>query len=887
MSARVSKSGRQAIDEIVHLLGKRTDPNPYLLPNGSMRRAVNMWMTRAGLLSKRRGFTRWSNTLTRQVNKIFPYEGGFIAHVGAGTGPSPYGLVRVSSAGVATFYGNDGSWTPPSAGPGTGWRVRSAIAGKDMFLTSGDWVYRLSGSTGSNAGNFRKAGGLVAPSFDMASVTTILSGAPGTVLADGFCAAYRYVLGSTNNFQRQILGPVSGRVVITNQSGTSGWVTTVAKNVKVRCLLSPDAIVGDFISLYRSAQIAAGSTPDDDLQLVFQRYLDATDISNGYVEVTDVVPDALRGAFIYTSPNAGEGILQNNDQPPQCADLVLHKNRLFFMNCAQPPQYNLAILAVGGSSGIQDGDGLQILGSNSFTVTAKTSPSASNEYGLITSGSASFNIEQTALNLVAAINRYTSNTSVWARYVSGENDAPGKINIYMRTPAANTSFQVLASPGAQRDCFSPALLMANANVNLSRTSNVVTATATSGNLSLKIGESVSFGAASGSFGVGPFTVLSTPTAASITYAETGPNATLTNVFMSQVGGGSTPTNPITVSKQDVFPNRVYYSKFGQFDAVPGTNFFDVGAQESDIIAGLSTNDQLWLWKRDGIIRMVGDDPTTFAPIDVDRTVVCNARETIVKFLGAPVGLTDRGFVQATISGLEYLSQPIQKELLDQMVGTQATYLDQISFAVPYDSEGHLLLFFASGRDLSSGSGGLICQSGYVFSAKANDWTEWSWGSGDGDGRTCGAVLGGQLYFGDRYKTGTSSCFVYQERKARLASDYLDQLGDASTQVITSIVAPSVLTARNPGRSKLFSECALLFEGTQPSVLTVSDANEFGNGGTHTIVPTSGYASRFWPYINASAGRILLLSITHAVASEAFDLAGLQVSYMLEGLEAER
>jgi hypothetical protein len=461
------------------------------------------------------------------------------------------------------------------------------------------------------------------------------------------------------------------------------------------------------------------------------------------------VPDALRGPFIYTSPNAGEGILQNNDPPPNCAELVFHKNRLWYLNTRQPHAFDMQILAVGGASGIQDGDQMNIAGN---VLRAKAVPAATGDYLLVTSGTTAFNIEQTALNLVSILNGLTSNTNCWAQYVSGPNDTPGKINIYLRSHTT-AAFTVDAEPGAQRDCFSPQLLAGLHTMNLARVANVVTGTVTSGAQNFKVGESIVVAFASGTFGVGPFTVLSIG-ATTITYAEAGVNDTLAAQAVALASGpNSSPTSPQCTSVQEVKPNRAYYSKNGEFDAVPRTNFIDLGGQDADIVAGISANDQLWAWKRDGIIRLVGTDPSNFEPIDVDRTVVCNARETVVKFLGTPVG-THRPRLRAghPLGVQRHLAAASERVPAARgRCGGCAPRAARLCSALRL--RGSADLFFAGGKDIVTGTT-LLCTNGYAYSAKANDWTEWSFdiNVGNGNGKTCGVVLNGLLYFADRFNT---------------------------------------------------------------------------------------------------------------------------------------
>ncbi len=40
--------------------------------------------------------------------------------------------------------------------------------------------------------------------------------------------------------------------------------------------------------------------PLDDEQLVYSASINSTDLSNGYIQITDSTPDSLRGASLYT-----------------------------------------------------------------------------------------------------------------------------------------------------------------------------------------------------------------------------------------------------------------------------------------------------------------------------------------------------------------------------------------------------------------------------------------------------------------------------------------------------------------------------------------------------------------------------------------------------------
>lgn len=857
-------------DELINLLGLYSDPNQYLAPGAGCRLSQNVWLVRQGLLQKRRGYKRWSNTLTFAVNKLFPYEGGFIAHSGSGV------LQRVTNAGAVSSYGS--GFSPPT----TTWRTRAAIAGKNFYFNTNAETYRLSGSSGVPT----KAGGLVAPGFDSQAPTTVLTDSGAGFLADGSAVAYRYCLVSLDAFGREIEGPVSGRIIRANVTGVGGYSGGNTGNVTVRALLPPDATDSHFIRIFRSAQKPSGQALDDDMKLVYEVQLKQLDVTNGYFQQKDITPDALRGAFIYTAPNAGEGLGQNNEQPPRCADLTFFKRRLWFANTTRRSEFDLQLLAVGGTEGVQNGDKLIIGG---LTFTAKSATPGANEYLLEVGGTTSFNIEQTAMNLVSCINKSASNTILWARYVSAPDDVPGRIFLFSRSVTAS-AYTIAVGAGSKRDCWNPSLLPTEHVVDLARVAGVVTATMVTGNQSFKVGERILMNPNTGpvgSFGIGPFT-LTAITANTFVYTEAGVPATTTGssafIYSDDIGQFF----------QESKVNRCYYSKIDEFDAVPLDNWIDVGAEDSEIIAvvaGRAGSNLLQFWKRDGVFRLLGDDELSFAAVPCDGpTVKAVAREMICHFRGEICGLTDMGFVRVNETGrMQAFDNQIHNDVLSA-IESQGDNLETLGFMVPYESEGLLLAFVGGNRDIASGLS-TLCNEGFVFSTRADEWSSFLWDvtNGDGNGKRCGIFnpVDRLLYFGDSYLTSGSQTFVYQERKARASTDYRDQRGDGLLYSIKSVVAPVIQTGRAPGMDKHWQEVALLFNGNQPASLTVDDANELGAGGTHTLAALSGYVHRFWPFPQASRGSVLLLTITHDTIGEGFDLAGLQVTYEVTGSKVSR
>lgn len=164
---------------------------------------------------------------------------------------------------------------------------------------------------------------------------------------------------------------------------------------------------------------------------------------------SDIVPDALRGATIYTAASQ-EGLAYGNERPPLAKDIATFRDCTFFANVESLERYYLTILAVDGS-GLINNDTITIGG---ITYTGKTAGEniTNAEFQVVTTGTAAQDIRDTALSLVRVINRHVSST-VYAYYLSGVDDLPGKILLESRTLGA-ASFAVTASRGS---AFNPAL----------------------------------------------------------------------------------------------------------------------------------------------------------------------------------------------------------------------------------------------------------------------------------------------------------------------------------------------------------------------------------------------------------------------------------------------
>lgn len=280
------------------------------------------------------------------------------------------------------------------------------------------------------------------------------------------------------------------RLAVAGFSGGSG----TSKNIDLRLYLPAEVTVNDVIQFYRTAQIS-GSASDaagDEMQLCYQYNPTSTDISNKYITFTDIVSDALRGATLYTSPSQ-EGIQGGNDRPPVCKDIALFRST--FMCYANTYTKQRQFLSMVGTAALgSQTTGTTTSGSNQLTglastqgiasgmtitgtgipggttvssivgttvtmsanasatgtptVTfmtpatikiagttysfASTENAASGVIGVSLTGVPAIDIDQTARSMVRVINQYATNTSIYAYYDSGPNDAPGLMHFEER-----------------------------------------------------------------------------------------------------------------------------------------------------------------------------------------------------------------------------------------------------------------------------------------------------------------------------------------------------------------------------------------------------------------------------------------------------------------------
>lgn len=344
----------------------------------------------------------------------------------------------------------------------------------------------------------------------------------------------------------------------------------------------PDEVTEDyFYQIYRTS-LSGGIdvTPSTDFQLVFEGNPTPSEITNRIVVVIDITPDSFRGVSLYTNDNQ-EGAAQTNDRPPFAKDISVFKNSLFYANTRSVERLTISQLT---TTGLTNASILTFSnGTDSFNIGFNdTTENPATGIALYeTAGTPAQNVDSTARSIVKVINRYSANTFLYASYISGTDDVPGKFLVETRD-LQTTAFYVIASDAPTGEAFDPTIPLA--------------------------GDSY-------------------------------------------------------ISSNESSPNRVYYSKDSRPDAVPLLNYFDVGRKDSEILRIVGLRDSLFIFKEDGIYRVIGDTINNLTTALFDGSVAITAPESPAVGNNEIYLLTDQGIIKLQDTGRDVVSRPIEDLIL--------------------------------------------------------------------------------------------------------------------------------------------------------------------------------------------------------------------------------
>ena len=422
-----------------------TEPGTWSRDEESLAGASNLDLSSPGVIAKRRGFS--NNTLNSYSGSIFAVLSSPALEVAFGAGACMLGVgdprlgvegFRVGTR-ASTFAGITGSFASNDTNRP---KLTTGPDGRDIVTT---YV---------NGGN----GGPIVPDYGALTarylgvprgmgfnrVTTATSGTTGWLpAAHSARYAVTFSLGDplTNGTQEG----APGMTTVVNNTTVNPVDILTRVPLPVQFNTASTALPADtyWLNVYRSvAQATALGEPPSELALVYQTIITSTDISNGFIQFTDVVPDLARGANLYANINTGEdgitgrGFINSNEPPPMAKDVATWADCVWLASVLDAPTQEVQLISV-GAPGLAAADTFTV-GGVTFTAVAGA-PASTLEFQISGAGAASVNQRETALNLVDAINREPTNTACYAYYTAGVVGQPGRIILRARTQTSTLS----------------------------------------------------------------------------------------------------------------------------------------------------------------------------------------------------------------------------------------------------------------------------------------------------------------------------------------------------------------------------------------------------------------------------------------------------------------
>lgn len=649
---------------------------------------------------------------------------------------------------------------------------------------------------------------------------------PTTVELEALQTYYSTIV---SNLQLELSG------ICTGSTFNSASATTSA-TVDLTFTIPAGITTAYFYQVYRTALTSSDDVvvlstldPGDECQLVFEANPSSSEISTGYITYHDITPDSFRGANLYTNPNTGDGILQANEVPPLAKDICLFKEYTFYANTETKQRMNISLLSVvdmvADQSTITITDGSTV---NTYTFSASENIGAKKVL-ISTLSTPAQQVDESARSLVRVINRNSSDI-VYAYYLSGPTDVPGLILLEART-LGEDKFYISANSDTTAGQFNPNLPIVHSITAESMANpTVVTSAAhglTSGNQILISGSN------------------STPSVDGIrTVTVLDPDTFSVPVTVTIAGtrGGWVLLSDALASDNEVSPNRIYYSKLSQPEAVPIVNYLDVGPKDKAIYRILALRDNLFVLKEEGVYRLSG----LVAPFTVslfDGSTNLKAVDSAVVLNNLIYCFTSQGVATVSDTGVSIISRPIEDKLI-KLASAQYPNFPTATFGASYESDRSYYLWTVTETSDT------VATQCFRYNTFTNTWVE-------GDKAARSAIV--NPMDDKMYISPTDTNFIEQERKTFGRSDYADR--EISTTLNAGNVNGSLVTlssVTNMSDGDVIVQTQYLTNKQFNQLLTKLD--------TDTILSDDDYFSS----LETSAGNVLNTKLDNLITKIAAD-----------------
>jgi len=213
-----------------------------------------------------------------------------------------------------------------------------------------------------------------------------------------------------------------------------------------------------------------------------------------------------------------------------------------------------------------------------------------------------------------------------------------------------------------------------------------------------------------------------------------------------------------VSDNSVNPNRIYFSKINQPEAVPLVNYIDIGPKDKAIQRILALRDSLIVLKEDGVYVISGSAAPNFSVRLSDSSALTFAPDTATNLNNLIYVLTTQGVVTVSETGVGVISRNIENRL-QEIINAKFDY-KLISWGMSSESDRCYLLW------LPTKIGEVYATQAYRYNTFTRTWTRWT------KPANCGIVnpSDDKIYLGD----STERAYILKERKNFERQDYADR-----------------------------------------------------------------------------------------------------------------
>lgn len=212
------------------------------------------------------------------------------------------------------------------------------------------------------------------------------------------------------------------------------------------------------------------------------------------------------------------------------------------------------------------------------------------------------------------------------------------------------------------------------------------------------------------------------------------------------------------SDNSINPNRIYFSKIGQPEAVPLVNYLDIGPKDKAIQRIMALRDSLIVLKEDGVYVITGPSAPNFSVRLSDSSALTFAPDTATNLNNLIYVLTSQGVVTVSETGVGVISRNIENKL--QEVANSKFNYKLMSWGMSSESDRCYLLWLPEKT-----TDGYATQA-FRYNTFTRTWTRWT------KPANCGVVnpSDDKIYLGD----SSGRPYVLKERKNFERQDFADR-----------------------------------------------------------------------------------------------------------------